>query len=140
MIMPNKSDSRFYQLAMNAPTISKLTETIATVLGFSPLQRYITIIEDSIEQRLNAKNLLSLLRIKLSRMTYIGILQNFTEYIPNIRYPKVPNPAFKPKLTFYMILEMGGITIPIPTHDSNACSFISLYVINNKQTQILIKL
>ena len=66
IIMPNKSDSRFYQLAMNAPTISKLTETIATVLGFSPLQRYITIIEDSIEQRLNAKNLLSLLRIKLS--------------------------------------------------------------------------
>ena len=66
IIMPNKSDSIFYQLAMNAPTISKLTETIATVLGFSPLQRYITIIEDSIEQRLNAKNLLSLLRIKLS--------------------------------------------------------------------------
>ena len=66
IIMPNKSDSRFYQLAMNAPTISKLTDTIATLLGYSPLQRYITIIEDSIEQRLNAKNLLSLLRIKLS--------------------------------------------------------------------------
>ena len=60
--MPNKSDSKFYQLAMNAPTISKLTDTIATVLGYSPLQRYITIIEDSIEQRLNAKNLISLLK------------------------------------------------------------------------------
>ena len=57
MIMPNKSDSKFYQLAINAPTISKLTDTIATVLGFSPLQRYITIIDESIEQRLNAKNL-----------------------------------------------------------------------------------
>ena len=61
MIIPNKSDSRFYQLAMKAPTISKQTDTYAAVLGFSPVERYITIIEDSIEQRLNAKNLQSLL-------------------------------------------------------------------------------
>ena len=46
---------------MKAPTISKQTDTYAAVLGFSPVERYITIIEDSIEQRLNAKNLQSLL-------------------------------------------------------------------------------